>query len=105
MDLSLEVQRAGVRAVVRVVGEVDLNNTAQFRRTMETLIEEPDVEVVVADCSGLEFIDSSGLAALLAVHRTVESRSGRFEVQSAPRMLVKMLRLVGLDDVFHLTSP
>jgi anti-sigma B factor antagonist len=100
MDLSLDVQRGEDAATVVVVGEVDLNTSEELKQTLVGLAEEYDV--VSADLSGLEFIDSTGLSALLAAHKTLSRKGGRLELRRPPRMLVKMVDVVGLDDVLLL---
>jgi anti-sigma B factor antagonist len=100
MDLSLDVQRGEDSATVVVVGEVDLNTSEELKQTLVGLAEEYDV--VSADLSRLEFIDSTGLSALLAAHKTLSRKGGRLELRRPPRMLVKMVDVVGLDDVLLL---
>jgi anti-sigma B factor antagonist len=102
MELTLDVQRKDDGITVAVAGEVDLDNAAQLRDTLSELAEETDH--VVLDLAGLEFIDSTGLAALLAGHKRLEAEGGRLELQNPPRMLVKMLKLVGLVDVLHVAD-
>jgi anti-sigma B factor antagonist len=100
MDLSLDVQRGEDSATVVVTGEVDLNTSEELKQTLVGLGEEYDV--VTADLSALEFIDSTGLSALLAAHKTLNRKGGRLELRRPPRMLVKMVDVVGLDDVLLL---
>lgn len=102
MDHSFEVKRSADRATVFVTGEIDLETSPSLRRGLLDLAGE--VQTVVVDCAGLEFIDSTGLAALLTAHKATQEAGGSFEIASAPAMLVKMIRIVGLEDVLVLTS-
>jgi anti-sigma B factor antagonist len=50
--------------VVRITGELDMSSAPGIRAAMErVLVSEPTR--IVLDLSGLEFVDSSGLAVLL----------------------------------------
>ncbi len=102
MDLSLEVRRFDDRSEVVVVGEVDLTTADELKQTLTGAAE--GVDVVVADLAALEFLDSTGLSVLLAVHKTMRERGGRLELRDCPAMLVKMVGIVGLDDVFSMTT-
>lgn len=101
MDLSLDVQRFDDRSEVVVVGEVDLTTADELKQALTDAAD--GVDVVVADLAGLQFLDSTGLSALLAVHKMMRDRGGRLELRDCPAMLVKMVGIVGLDDVFVMT--
>lgn len=89
-------------ATVVVKGEVDLANAGELREAL--VAAAGDGDRVVADLSGLEFIDSTGLTALLGAHRDIEGRGGSLELRSAPPMLLRLLDIVGLDEVLTLTD-
>jgi anti-anti-sigma factor len=56
--------------VVRVTGEVDMSNAASVQEVVDEMVS-PRTEQLIFDLSGLEFIDSSGLAVLLAAAQKV----------------------------------
>lgn len=100
--MEYDVEREPDRVTVRLAGEVDLETSPDLREVLVGLgAETPVLEV---ECSGLSFIDSTGLSALLAAHKAMEERGGRFEVKDPPAMLRKMVSIVGLADVLTLTS-
>jgi anti-sigma B factor antagonist len=102
MDLTLDVKREPESITVAVAGEVDLDTAPQLREKLMELAEETDH--VVLDLARLDFIDSTGLAALLAGHKRLDEAGGRLELANPPRMLVKMLKLVGLDGVLNVVD-
>lgn len=102
MDLVLDVRREAGRAVVVVQGEVDMTNAADLRTALVDLGDTS--EAVVADLAGLEFIDSSGLSALLSAHRSLAERDSALELRDASPLVLRLLRIVGLDHVFTLVS-
>lgn len=101
MDLVLDVERAADVATVSVAGEVDIDSGGRLADVLRDL--GPECSTVVVDCSRLSFIDSTGLAILLRGHRDLEERDGRLELRDPPPMLGRLLKIVGLDDVFHVT--
>jgi anti-sigma B factor antagonist len=56
--------------VVRISGEVDMSNADILRATIDP-IAASDVEHLVFDLGGLQFIDSSGLTVLLAAAQKI----------------------------------
>lgn len=101
MNLSLDVQRSADHTTVVVVGDVDIDTSEELRGTLIGLGDEGGL--VVVDCSGLEFVDSTGLAALLAAHKAISAKGGSLQITKAPPMLVKLVRIVGLDGLLQMT--
>lgn len=101
MGFSSEVDRSADRAVVHLTGEVDLETSPNLRQTLLDLAA--DVSTLEADCAGLEFMDSTGLSSLLSAHKAMQEKAGTFVITQAPAMLVKMIRIVGLDRVLNIT--
>jgi anti-anti-sigma factor len=65
-------------AVVAPRGELDVAGTPELDDAVAAVVEEPGVRGVVIDLSGLEFLDSSGLRAIVLAHRHVEDCGLRF---------------------------
>jgi anti-sigma B factor antagonist len=55
-----------------------------------------DVEL---DCSGLTFLDASGLRVILAAHRACQARDAMLTIVDPSRCVVRLLALTGLDAV------
>ena len=79
---------------ITLVGEVDIAVADQVR---EAIVENSDSTVVV-DLSGLTFIDSSGIAALLIGRRQVEAGGNRLELRGAQESVRRIFEIVGLAD-------
>jgi len=55
-----------------------------------------DVEL---DCSGLTFLDASGLRVLVAAHRDCQARGAMLTIVDPARCVVRLLASTGLDAV------
>jgi anti-anti-sigma factor len=53
---------------------------------------------VVVDCSGVEFLDSSGVAVLLEVQEQLRSSGGTIVLTSVPRIVRRTIDITRLDD-------
>jgi anti-sigma B factor antagonist len=75
--ISIEERRVGQACVVAVTGEIDLATTPLLRAALSAALEGAGPgPVVVLDLSGVVFIASIGLAAIVQAHR-VASGHGR----------------------------
>ena len=70
--------------IVMIHGDsLDAGNVADFKREMTPLIE--DSVKMVMDLSALQFVDSSGLGALISYLRDTNSRKGDFRLSNLSR--------------------
>jgi anti-sigma B factor antagonist len=98
VELSVGAHGSPPVAVVTVGGEVDVYSAPQLRDQLtETLAEQP---TVVVDLSGVEFIDSTGLGALVAARTTAAERGGTLALVCTQQRILKLFAITGLDSVF-----
>lgn len=100
MELSIDVQREGDDALVRVAGELDISTSPDLQDALAELTGSP--RRVVVDLSDLEFCDSTGLAALLGAHKALDEVGGTLELRHPSKMVVGLVQITGLDDVFEI---
>ncbi|MGH8982015.1 MAG: STAS domain-containing protein [Acidimicrobiales bacterium] len=81
--------------VVRVFGELDLVRADDVRDALAAR----DNDVVVVDLSHVEFIDSTGVSALLIARRALESSGRCLELRGAAGATRRVFEAIGLDDV------
>ena len=81
--------------VVAVVGDVDMNTVPELE---ERLVAAARAEVpLVADLTGVTFLDSSGLSALVRCHERGLRDGAAFRIVVATRAVAMPLRLTALD--------
>ena len=83
---------------LRVEGEVDLDHAEELREAVLATFSEQPGEVRV-DLSGVSFLNSSGLGALLAGYKEAETRGTRFSVRNPQPQVRKVIDMVGLTDM------
>ena len=91
-DLKLEVSAARLDA-----------STARELREELAMIWRPDVGDVIVDLSRVEFIDSSGMGALLSIHRRLPEKHAPVRLINVRPAVQSVLELVRLHRVFDLT--
>lgn len=98
LGLSVEHPVPGV-SVVRPVGEIDMLTAPALARALRDELTAA-CRVLVVDLVGVEFLGSSGLAALVEA-RQLAGKTATVLLAGARRPIVaRGLRLSGLDQVF-----
>jgi anti-anti-sigma factor len=93
MGFTIEIDDDDARRF-RLIGELDLATSPSLLETLSPLTDQPgDLRL---DLAGLEFIDSSGIRALLMIAEGLGPR-GRLILAGASSPVERTLRLVGID--------
>lgn len=104
--LSVTVEAGAGTARLRVVGDLDYDTGDELvRRAGECLATHPDLRELHVDCAHLRFCDSTGLSALLMVHRTAAAGNVRLHLDSPPAFLERILTTTGIRALFLPASP
>jgi anti-sigma B factor antagonist len=93
---TLDVHHDADYLLLRPSGELDLHSCHLFRERLNELLREGGRPFVL-DLSDLQFIDSSGLGALLTILRAPEERRPRIVLSPANRVVGRLLRTTRLD--------
>lgn len=101
-SLAVVIEDHGPHVFVLLRGELDLTETDRLRAMMTALVaREP--RLLVADLSGLTFIDCAGLAVLADTHRRQAEQGRRLLIYGAQPLVRRVLTLTGMDSYLHLT--
>lgn len=87
--------------VLEIVGELDFVHAPQLRELLSVLVLRPGQRLIL-DLSELSFCDSSGIAALLAAHNQALAARADLALVAVPPHTLRILRNVGLDQIFPL---
>ncbi|MBV6492506.1 MAG: putative anti-sigma factor antagonist [Turneriella sp.] len=100
MDISFG--DVGNHKVVRVIGDVDLYNVGDLKRSVFELIDEGDTNSLVIDMANVNYIDSSGVGALVAAHKKMKTQGGKFGLLGLTEDVLNILKLATLDQFFKI---
>jgi len=90
--------------VVNVAGEIDQATVPDLEKALDQAIQT-DPAALVVDLSDCGFIDSSGLATLVAAReRHTEGDGGQFGICCADSQVLRLLEITGLDDAMGVTG-
>lgn len=94
------VAKDGDRWELAVTGEIDADNCEDFLDRV--LDAEPSEGPLFVDLSGLTFIDSSGISALLRIKSELDQRGHSLQLHSPTDSVHRVLQITGLLETFGL---
>ena len=86
--------------VVRIAGEVDMSHEEELRGELRSAVAA-DSNGIVVDLTECEFIDSSGVRALLLSREAQNSDEGteKLAVAASSEQILRILSVMGIDRV------
>ncbi|MFL6143303.1 MAG: STAS domain-containing protein [Labedaea sp.] len=87
-------------AVIRPSGRLTMVSAPQLRSMVVKAVEEHRIRVVV-DLSATEFMDSSGLGALIAGLKTTRQAGGDLRIACMGPQVATIIQLANLDRVLR----
>ena len=98
-DLTLDVKEESGVAVLHVIGSVDLTTAPALRGRLLDLIADGHT-CIVTDLSETDFLDSTGLGALVGALKRLRTRDGEMRLVCAEGQVRKAFAITRLDRVF-----
>jgi anti-sigma B factor antagonist len=93
---AVETSDASFGTIVVVAGEVDLATAPQVREVLASGVAS-DAGSVCLDLGAVEFLDSVGLALVLAMHRELRLRGGRLAIVCPDGPAKLLFEVTGVD--------
>lgn len=96
--LYVETRQDGTGPTIVLVGELDMSGTEVFwAHVSEALVSGP--RSITVDASGLGFVDSAGLMALVRAREAAIEAGVAFRVRDPSPALRRVAELGGLEDL------
>ncbi len=102
MSFKLQQHEEKGILVLSPQGSLDASYVPSFKKDC-SLFANKDSQKILIDCSALDFIDSTGLGALLSLLRKIEAKQGRLafaHLSSEVASIFEITRLHKLFEVF-----
>jgi len=99
MNITTTLRDDGV-AVLAVDGRINLVSAPELRRGVQSAVDGGHSRVVV-DLGSVEFIDSSGLGALISGLKTARTAGGDLRLAAATAQVTSVLQLTNLDRILR----
>jgi anti-sigma B factor antagonist len=102
-ECSWKASTDGLRRL-SIVGELDLEACPQLNAMLDEAVQERSGEVV-ADLSGVTFIDSTALRSFVRTHNELSGVGGRLTIVDPSPAVARVLELAGLSGLLAVDQP
>ena len=99
LSIDLTSARDGAVAIFALSGTLDIATSPTLRAALMEAADRDDHEMIV-DLTQLEFLDSTGLGALIGAHKRATEHHGAVRLVAQEGQILRLLRITGLLDVF-----
>lgn len=89
------------QVILHIGGNLDAMTAPELLPTIDSLVDEKPASVEI-DLAALDLIDSSGVAAIVALYKRVRGTGGRVTVTGARDQPLAIFKLLRMDRVFAL---
>lgn len=83
--------------------ELNATNASAFRDEVRAALQ-PQHRYIDLDLSQTRFLDSSGLGALISVHKSLSSRAGQVRVVNPTSAVLQILELTRMHRIFEIVT-
>jgi anti-sigma B factor antagonist len=98
-DLSIHVHHVEGMRVFELIGSLDLATSPTVRAALTDASERGDHRIIV-DLYKVDFLDSTGLGALIGAQRRARELDGDVRLVAKEGQILRLLRITGLLKVF-----
>ena len=99
ISIDIKMENKGEAMIYRLRGSLDLATSPSVRAALMEAASEDKHEIIV-DLTQLEFLDSTGLGALIGAHRRALEHDGNVRLVVREGAISRLLNITGLMRVF-----
>lgn len=101
--MELSMRKSGEVYIVDVKGEMDLYNAHQLKDLVTKMMEK-NIKNFVINLENVEYIDSTGIGALIAICNTLKKQDSKLAISGVHGSVKKVIELTKLTAFFPLAS-
>jgi anti-sigma B factor antagonist len=99
--LAVEVDRDGEMVRIRLTGDLDVTSSPLLQTVVDQALagRRRACKLLALDMSGVAFADASGLTPILMARGMLARHGGRVELWHCRRGVLRLLRILDLDEL------
>ena len=101
MALTFSTNESDSELVLALGGQLDALSAPELLPTIDKIIAEKP-KLIVVELGDLELIDSSGVAAIVALYKRTKAVGGKLKVSGARDQPLAIFKLLRMDKVFQI---
>ncbi|MDQ6776047.1 MAG: STAS domain-containing protein [Actinomycetota bacterium] len=95
--LAIGMSRSRDEFIIELAGELDLSGVTRVSEAFAAALDS-DAPTIVLDLRDLEFLDSTGVHAILKAERSAREENRSFVVVRGPRQVQRIFEISGIVD-------
>jgi anti-sigma B factor antagonist len=96
--MSVQVKEENDIIIITVKGDIEIYTLEDFKKVLSDVGHSFDKNIVI-DVSKVNFIDSSGIGALISLYKLQNKKSRKLIIRNASPEIHNILKLTTLTDV------
>ena len=100
----IEMRLTGTEGEVLLCGELDAYTAPQLGELLRDVAYPGGPKRIVVDLGGLDFIDVSGVGALVSANMGAQRTGSEFVLRSPSSQTLKLLEITGLNQIFTIEN-
>ncbi len=101
--MELNIRKNGEVYIIYVNGEMDLNNSYKHKELVMKMLEK-NVQAFIINLEQVDYIDSSGIGALIYICSTVKKMNLKLAITNIHGSVKKVIELTKLMGYFPITN-
>lgn len=101
LTIKEKIDQETNQITVYPIGEIDIYTSDELKNKLIDIISNNDGDLIL-DCGELEFIDSTGLGALISVLKVTQENNKEIILKNVKSNIKKLFFLTKLDEVFKI---
>jgi anti-anti-sigma factor len=97
--MKITTQTNGSEVFIQVEGRIDTTNYNEFESAVNEVLKE-DIKQIYLDCSGLNYISSSGLRIFLTIQKKMMAAGGKLKLFSMQPAIREIFDISGFSSIF-----
>jgi len=99
--MEIKESKTGEFWVIDLIGQIKSSDHAELQKKLLGMIEQGEKRIVV-NCSGLTYINSSGLRILLIVLRKITAAGGELRIAGLRDSIREIMVISGFTSIFSI---
>lgn len=99
LNINSDFNKEENKWIFKPEGDLDIYTSSQFKEEVIKRLDENETDIVV-DGERLEYIDSTGLGALISILRTMKENEKKIYIDNVRPNIRKIFDITNLDKMF-----
>ena len=102
--MRYETEQIGGALVVKLYGEIDQHCVSEIRDDIDRQIAIRNINSLIVDLGGVEFMDSSGIGIIIGRYRKISCFGGKVYAIHADERIRRILKASGMSSIIEVLA-